>query len=142
MKVIGVNGSPRPDGNTYMTIKAFFDELQNEGIDTELINAGDGQIQGCICCRGCAETGECVIPDARLREFSDKLLAADGVFLAAPVYFGTMPGQIKAFLDRFFFPCIQTGKMRHKVGASAAILRRTGGYTTIDDLNRFFSLEK
>ena len=138
MKVIGVNGSPRADGNTYLTIQAFFDELQKEGIETELIHAGDGQISGCVCCRGCAGSGDCVISDDKLREFSEKLLAADGVFLAAPVYFGTMPGQIKAFLDRFFFPCTQTGKMRHKVGASAAILRRTGGYTTIDDLNRFF----
>ena len=138
MKVIGVNGSPNPQGNTYLTIKAFFEELEKEGVETELIHAGDGQIPGCICCRGCAGTGECAIPDERLREMSDKLIAADGIYLAAPVYFGTMPGQLKSFLDRFFFPCIQAGKMRHKVGASAAILRRTGGYTTIDDLNRFF----
>lgn len=139
MKVIGVNGSPRAEGNTFLTIQAFFDVLREEGgIETELLHAGDGSIPGCICCRGCAGTGDCVIPDDRLKEISAKLLEADGVFIAAPVYFGTMPGQIKSFLDRFFFQCIQTGKMRHKVGASAAILRRTGGYTTIDDLNRFF----
>jgi len=137
MKVIGINGSPNPEGNTFLTIKAFFEELEKEGIETGIIHAGDGQIQGCICCRRCAGTGLCAVPDPRLEEFSAELLGADGVFLAAPVYFGTMPGQMKAFLDRFFFPCIQAGKMRHKVGASAAILRRTGGYTTIDDLNRF-----
>ena len=139
MKVIGVNGSPRADGNTVLTINAFFDVLKEEGgFETEILHGGDGSIAGCISCRGCAGKGECAVPDERFKEMSDKLLGADGVFLAAPVYFGTMPGQMKAFLDRFFFPCIQTGKMRHKVGASAAILRRTGGYTTIDDLNRFF----
>lgn len=139
MKVIGVNGSPREDGNTFLTIKAFFDELREAGeIETELLHAADGSIPGCISCRGCEGTGECAVHDERFKEMSDKILSADGVFLAAPVYFGTMPGQMKAFLDRFFFQCIQAGRMRHKVGASAAILRRTGGYTTIDDLNRFF----
>ena len=139
MKVIGVNGSPRADGNTFLTINAFFDVLHEEGgIETELIHGGDGSVPGCICCRKCAGTGVCAIPDERFEEMSAKLLEADGVFLAAPVYFGSMPGQMKSFLDRFFFPCIQVGKMRHKAGASAAILRRTGGYTTIDDLNRFF----
>lgn len=137
MKVVGLNGSPRPDGNTFLVIKAFFDVLHESGIETELIHAGDGSIPGCICCRGCAGTGECVIPDEQLKEISGKLFAADGVFLAAPVYFGTMPGQMKSFLDRFFFQSLQVGKMRHKVGAAAAILRRTGGYTTIDDLNRY-----
>ena len=136
MKVIGINGSPNAEGNTFLTIKTFFEELQKEGIETEIVHAGDGKIAGCICCRGCAGKGECVIPDELLKERSEKIIGADGIFLAAPVYFGTMPGQMKAFLDRMFFPCIQTGKMRHKVGASAAILRRTGGYTTIDDLNR------
>jgi len=142
MKVIGVNGSPNPEGNTFLTIKAFFEELEKEGIETGIVHAGDGKVSGCICCRRCAGTGECAIPDEHLNKLAEELFSADGVILAAPVYFGTMPGQMKAFLDRFFFPCIQTGKMRHKVGASAAILRRTGGYTTIDDLNRlFFSSE-
>jgi len=137
MKVIGLNGSPRPDGNTFLTINAFFEELHNDGIETELLHVADGSIAGCVCCRGCAGIGECVIKDEKLTALSAKLIEADGLFFAAPVYFGTMPGQFKAFLDRFMFPCIQVGKMRQKVGASAATLRRTGGYTTIDDLNRY-----
>ena len=137
MKVIGLNGSPRPDGNTFLTINAFFDELHKDGIETEVMHIGDGKIDGCICCRKCAGVGVCAIPDERLTQMTEKLVAADGLLFAAPVYFGTFPGQMKAFLDRCMFSSIQTGKMRHKVAASAAILRRTGGYTTIDDLNRF-----
>ena len=138
MKVIGVNGSPRADGNTFLTINAFFNELREAGVaETEVLHVGDGHIPGCISCRGCEGTGVCAVDDEEFKVFSDKLLDADGVFLAAPVYFGTMPGQMKGFLDRFFFQCLQTGRCRHKVGASSAILRRTGGYTTIDDLNRY-----
>ena len=138
MKIIGVNGSPNAAGNTFLAIKAFFDEIQNEEFETELLHIGDGKIPGCIGCRGCAETGECVITDDKFKELSGKLLHSDGILLAAPVYFGTIPGQMKAFLDRFFFQSAQSSGMRLKIGASAAILRRTGGYTTIDDLNRFF----
>ncbi|MDR0491260.1 MAG: NAD(P)H-dependent oxidoreductase, partial [Oscillospiraceae bacterium] len=61
MKVIGVNGSPNAEGNTFLTIKTLFDELQKKGIDTEILNVGDGHIQGCIACRGCQSTGECAI---------------------------------------------------------------------------------
>ena len=137
MKVVGLNGSYNREGNTYLTITAFFEELQKEGIETELLQVGDGSIAGCTACRGCHTAGECVVHDETFVELSDKIINADGVLLAAPVYFGTLPGQMKAVLDRFFFQSLKTGRMRHKVGATAAILRRTGGYTTIDDLNRF-----
>jgi len=137
MKIIGVNGSPNAEGNTFLTIKSFFEEIEKEGFETEILHVGDGRVAGCIGCRGCATAGECVQPDDLFKEMSEILLSADGIFLAAPVYFGTMPGQMKAFLDRCFFQRAQAGRMRLKVGASAAILRRTGGYTTIDDLNRF-----
>ena len=138
MKIIGVNGSPKADGNTFLTIQAFFEEVSKDGFETEILHVGDGQVPGCVACRGCAATGECAVPHELFKEYSDKILEADGLFLAAPVYFGTLPGQMKSFLDRFFFQCLQTSRMRHKVGASAAILRRSGGLTTIDDLNKFF----
>ena len=138
MKIIGLNGSPKTDGNTYLTIQAFFEEVSKEGFETEILHVGDGQIPGCVACRGCVSTGECAVPNELFKQYSDKILEADGLFLAAPVYFGTLPGQMKSFLDRFFFQCLQTGRMRQKVGAAAAILRRSGGFTTIDDLNRFF----
>ena len=138
MKVVCVNGSPHTDGNTYLTIKAFTDELHKNNVESEVIHVGGGDVSGCIACGGCVGSAVCTVPDEQFKEWSDKLKNADGVFLAAPVYFGTMPGHMKSFLDRFFFQCIQGGKMRLKVGASAAILRRTGGYTTLDDLNRYF----
>ena len=138
MKVIAVNGSPHPEGNTALTISAFFDILRQDGFETETLQAGVAGVKGCAACGGCAETGKCKVPDKQFEDMAEKMYSADGVFLAAPVYFGTMPGTMKAFLDRFFFQSIQAGRMRQKVGASAAILRRSGGYTTLDDLNRYF----
>ena len=138
MKIIGVNGSPRAEGNTYHVIGAFFEELHKGGIETELLHVGNNTMQGCVACSGCVATGECAFHDELFREYTEKLVAADGVLLAAPAYFGTMPGQTKSFLDRFFYQCVQTGRMRLKVGGSLSIVRRAGGNTTLDDLNRYF----
>ncbi|MCL1828744.1 MAG: flavodoxin family protein [Oscillospiraceae bacterium] len=138
MKIAAVNGSPHPEGNTAITIKSFFETLEKDGFETEMLQVGSGAVKGCVACGGCAETGKCKVPDKQFEEWAEKLFAADGVFLAAPVYFGTMPGTMKAFLDRFFFQSIQAGRMRQKVGACAAVLRRSGGCTTLDDLSRYF----
>jgi multimeric flavodoxin WrbA len=47
MKVIGINGSPRKEGNTAILIKTVFNELMKEGIETELIQLSDNRIEGC-----------------------------------------------------------------------------------------------
>jgi len=138
MKVVAINGSPRPEGNTYLTIKAFVEALEKESVETQILQAGSAGISGCSHCGGCVNIGRCQKSDEQFKAWSEILFDADGIFLAAPVYFGSMPGPIKSFLDRFFFQCLRSGIMYHKVGASMAILRRAGGLTTLDDLNRYF----
>ena len=53
MKVIGINGSSHKDGNTAIIINTVFEELNNEGIDTELIQLADIDIQPCRACFAC-----------------------------------------------------------------------------------------
>ena len=50
MKVIGINGSARKDGNTAILIRKVFEELNNAGIETELIQLADKEIQPCRAC--------------------------------------------------------------------------------------------
>ena len=138
MKVVAVNGSPRAEGNTYLTIKAFAEELKKYDIETQVLPVGSSDIDGCSHCGCCMNAGQCQKPDEQFKAWSETLFHADGVFLAAPVYFGSMPGPMKSFLDRFFFQCLRSGIMYHKVGASMAVLRRAGGSSTLDDLNRYF----
>jgi len=138
MKVVAVNGSPRPEGNTSIAIKTFLDELEKEGIQTGLLNVGGANTAGCKCCGGCRKSGRCQIPDEVFSAWSEDLFSADGLFLAAPSYFGSIPGPMKSFLDRFFYQCLKAGTMYQKAGASIAVLRRIGGFTTLDDLNRYF----
>ncbi len=59
MKVIGINGSPRKGGNTEILIQTVFQELEKEGIETELIQLGGKLVHGCTACGKCREIGNC-----------------------------------------------------------------------------------
>jgi multimeric flavodoxin WrbA len=56
MKVVAFNGSARKDGNTSMYLKRVLKVLNEEGIETELVQLAGQQIHGCTACRGCIGT--------------------------------------------------------------------------------------
>lgn len=139
MKVIALNGSPKSKGNTYLALKTVCDELENQGIQTEIINVGNLDIKGCISCNRCSE-GHCQFSDDAFREIVNKVYAADGILLGSPVYYAGIAGTMKSFLDRMFYA--NQGRMRLKVGASVAVLRRSGGVATFDQLNHYFLISE
>jgi multimeric flavodoxin WrbA len=139
MKVIAINGSPKPKGNTYLALKTACDELERQNIETEIIHVGNMEIKGCISCNRCKE-GHCVHSDDMLREVFEKVHAADGLLLGSPVHYASIAGTMKCFLDRLFYS--SQGRMRLKVGASIAVLRRSGGVTTFDQLNNYFLISE
>ncbi len=138
MKVIGINGSSRKDGNTAIIIGKVFDELNKEGIETELIQLADYEIQpcrGCFACKGC---GNCVFTKDCFAEIFSRMVDADGIILGSPVYSADVSAKMKAFLERAgVVVATNPGLLRHKVGASVAAVRRGGGMTTVDTMNHF-----
>ena len=63
MKVLLINGSPRPKGNTSIALQEMEKTFAAEGIETETIQIGNKDIRGCIACGRCAELGKCVFND-------------------------------------------------------------------------------
>ena len=61
MKVIGINGSARKDGNTSLLIKAVFAELEAEGIETDLVQLHGKALEPCKACFGCGVKRQCVV---------------------------------------------------------------------------------
>ena len=137
MKVIAINGSPHGEGVVAKGISVMAAELAKENIATEVIHVGDKNIHGCMACRKCKDMHRCVISGDIVHEAFEKAQAADGLILGCPVYYGSIAGTFKCFLDRFFFP---GPKMRYKVGASVVSLRRTGGISTFHQVNNYFNL--
>lgn len=139
MKVIAINGSPRKNGNTYFALQTVIAELEKEGIETELIHVGNKKIGGCLSCNYCikSQNKRCVTDDI-VNECIPKIAAADGLLLGSPVHWAGMGGTLKAFLDRLFYVATANGGLfRHKVGASVAAVRRTGGIPAIEQMNKF-----
>lgn len=142
MKVIAFNGSPNKKGNTYQAIRMVADELEKEGIETEIIHIGNKDIKGCIACNKCVENRneKCILPDNVVNQCIQKIKDADGIIIGSPVYYSAIAGSMKSFLDRFFYVADANGGMlRHKVGASVVAVRRAGGIPVFNQLNNYIN---
>ncbi|MGH4141024.1 flavodoxin family protein [Clostridium sp.] len=142
MKVVAFNGSPNKEGNTYQAIKLVLNELEKEGIETEIIHVGNKSIRGCIACNQCAKNKneKCVLPGDEVNEWIQKMKTADGIILGSPVHYSAIGGTMKSFLDRAVYVAGNNGSLlRHKVGASVVAVRRAGGIPTFDQLNHFIN---
>lgn len=142
MKVIAINGSPKAEGNTYQAIKIVCDELEKNEISTEIIHIGNKTIRGCISCGACRinKNERCVIDD-EVNEVIQKIKTADGIIIGSPVYYSSIAGTMKSFLDRTFYVAGgNDGLFRHKVGASVVAVRRSGEIATFDHLNHYFTI--
>jgi len=140
MKVVAFNGSPHKEGNTWQALKMVTAELEAAGIETEIVTVGDKAIRGCTACGMCARNKDekCVLPGDEVNEGIQKIKAADGVLLGSPVHYAAMTGAMKSFLDRVFYVAgMNGGLFRHKVGASVAAVRRSGGMPAFEQLNNF-----
>ncbi len=99
MKIIGIYGSPRKGGNSDRLLNEALEGAKSAGAEVSHLRCSDLDIQGCMECGECDQTGECVIEDDMQSVYKD-LVAADVVILAAPMFFYGVPSQAKALIDR------------------------------------------
>lgn len=137
MKVLMINGSPRPKGNTAVALEQMEKVFLGEGIETETIQIGNKDIRGCIACGSCGKTGQCVFDDA-VNEIAPKFEECDGLVVGSPVYYASANATLIAFLDRLFYSTHFDKTM--KVGAAVASARRGGLTATYDQLNKYFAI--
>ena len=137
MKVLMLNGSPRPGGNTAAALHEMERIFQAEGVETELIQVGAQQVRGGVACGGCAKLGRCVFDDA-VNELAPKFEACDGLVVGSPVYYASANATLVALLTRLFYSTPFDKTM--KVGASVVAARRGGLSATFDELNKFFTI--
>ena len=99
MKVLGIFGSPRKGGNTELLLEELLKGAEKEGASVERLYLSDFTIIPCKECHGCDNTGSCVILDD-MEKIYPKLLEADGVILASPIFFYGVTAWAKALIDR------------------------------------------
>jgi len=119
VKILGIVGTPIKGGNCQYMLEQALEIVESEGrATTELVHLQDYRIEYCVGCEAClrrvhrlqkkigfdvipvpVEDYNCSIKDD-MEILHKKMLEADGILLAAPVYIATIPGQVKTFLDR------------------------------------------
>jgi multimeric flavodoxin WrbA len=99
MKVLGIFGSPRRGGNTELLLEEALKGAEKEGTEVERIYLSDFTITPCKECHGCDNTGNCVILDD-MEKIYPKLLEADVLILASPIFFYGVTAWAKALIDR------------------------------------------
>ena len=125
MKVLLINGSPRAHGNTYTALSEVAKTLNEDGVETEIVNIGKEAVQGCVACGWCGREGRCTYRDALYNKVMDIVRdGIDGLVIGSPVYYGGPNGSLCALLDRVFYSL--GNDLRFKPGASVVVCRRGG----------------
>ena len=137
MKVLIINGSPRPNGNTAIALNEMVKIFEADGIKTDVVQIGNKDIRGCIACGACFGKGKCVFDDV-VNELAPKFEESDGIVIASPVYYASANATLIACLDRLFYSTHFDKTM--KVGASVVVARRGGCSATFDELNKYFTI--
>ena len=131
MKVVAFNGSPRKDGNTFHPHPHVFAALEQEGIETELVQVGGNLIHGCTACYQCFKNkdGRCVAGERRSSTAASRRCGeADGIILASPDLLRRhhprdegpdRPGRVRGRANDDF--------LKRKVGAAVVAVRRARG---------------
>ena len=78
MKVLLFNGSPRKNGCTYLSLQEAAKAMESQGIETEILQLGDGPVWDCAACGGCAGKGRCIWEDDPANQWIEKARQADG----------------------------------------------------------------
>jgi multimeric flavodoxin WrbA len=116
MRIIGIEGSPRKNGNTEKLVRSILQGAMDDGHEGRLFKLADMRISPCLGCIGCRETGDCVIKDDMLRIY-EGIQAADAIVIGSPVYMWQVSAQTKMFIDRlvpFIKPDFSTRLDREK----------------------------
>lgn len=145
MKVVAFNGSPRPEGNTFLALNLVLDELKKEGIETELVQIGNRKLFNCLACYKCSENKDkqCARKDDDMNLFIEKMAEADGILIGSPVHFSNVSSNVKALIDRCGLVARANDEMlQRKVGAAVVVVRRAGATFTYAAINMFFGINQ
>lgn len=148
--ILGISGSPVKQGNVENFLKKMIDYVVDENFCSEIINLSETEVKECLHCNFCLSKQKpgkyCSLNDDAQMIF-EKVEQADIIILASPVYFMRTSAKMAALIDRlrvFIFGNLVKGKLKNKIGASAAVswLRNGGIETThLSHLFAFMTLE-
>ena len=126
MRVLGIMGSPRIKGNTDLLLDEALKGAQNQGVTAEKIIVDKLKIAPCQEYYGCLRDGDCVIRDD-MDDIYPKLLSADAIIVASPMFFYGLSSQLKALIDR----CQALWAKKYVLKQDVSDLNRKGAFIAV-----------
>ena len=141
MKVLLISASPRRGGNTFTALSEVKKTLEQDGIETELIELGAKPVRGCIACNGCRKDPakpRCAFNDDITNTISEKAEGADAFVFGAPVYYGVPNATAMALVQRLLYS--NGAAFRYKPVANVCVCRRGGADVAYQTMNMMFEM--
>lgn len=101
-KIVVITGSPRKNGNSFAMTDAFIQAAEARGHTITRFDAAMKKVGGCRACETCFKTGKACSFDDDFNRIAPAILEADAVVFTMPVYWYSIPAQIKGVIDRLF----------------------------------------
>ena len=140
MTVLGIVGSPRKEGNTEILTNHALKAIEEEGLKTKLIRLSGLDIRPCNGCCACYTAEACSIKDDLFPIYLE-MKEAEGIILASPVYYGSVTGLMKSFIERAGYINRHNGEaFRRKVGGPLVVARRAGHNFALAELTFWFQV--
>ncbi|MDE6085699.1 MAG: flavodoxin family protein [Muribaculaceae bacterium] len=114
MKITVITGSPRRHGNSMALVDSFIKAAEANGHEVIRFDAAMMKIGGCHACMTCFKTGKACSFDDDFNIIAPHILEADAVVYAMPLYWYSIPAQIKGVIDRVFSFCVAEKPVRNK----------------------------
>lgn len=105
-KIVVITGSPRKNGNSFAMTEAFVKAAEEKGHTVTRFDAALRNVGGCHACETCFKTGKACSFDDDFNEIAPAILDADAVVFTMPVYWYTIPAQIKGVIDKIYSFCV------------------------------------
>lgn len=105
-KIVVITGSPRKNGNSFAMTQAFIEAAEKKGHEVMRFDAAMKNVGGCRACETCFKTGKACSFDDDFNTIAPAILAADAVVFTMPVYWYSIPAQIKSVIDKLYSFCV------------------------------------
>ena len=144
MKILGISGSPRKDGNTNLLVKEALKVCAEKGAKTDFIGLAGKNIKFCDNCDACAG-GKMPCPkEDDVQMILDAMEQADALIIGSPTYFGSVSGQLKTLFDRTMPLRRSNFRLSGKIGGAIAVggSRNGGQENVICDIQNWMMIHE
>ncbi|WP_292370283.1 flavodoxin family protein [Methanoregula sp. UBA64] len=138
MKVLGLSGSMRKDGNTALLVKEILKPGEAAGIETEFVSLAGKKILPCLGCGKCKEKKWCVIEGDDWGAIAQKMIDCEVLVIGSPVYYYDVCGQLKNFIDRTY-SLYHDRKLAGRRGIAVAVNASAGADRAVKTIEGFLN---